>query len=37
MKIAEIAGELVGGILDVKEWPELHQLTAELCNVRYKL
>lgn len=34
MKIAEIAGELAGGILEASEWPSLHQLTGDLCNVR---
>lgn len=34
MKIAEIAGELAGAVLDPSEWPTLHQLTGELCNVR---
>lgn len=35
MKIAEIAGELAGGVLEPSEWPSLHQLTADLCNVSH--
>lgn len=37
MKIAEIAGELAGGVLEASEWPSLHQLTGDLCNVRPRM
>ncbi len=33
MKIAEIAGEIAGGVVDSSEWPGIQQLTGDLCNV----